>query len=164
MDNKQLQPHEAVLLVQSAGITLAEFTKAYNETGLAIYKPTAPKTFIFDVNPNPKPRMTKGDKIPPYRPCVSRYWAFATLMQLRANKIKYVVPPVLSVDFIVQMPRSWSKKKKAEMNGTPHQQKPDLSNFMKAFEDVLCKDDSYIWSYKDCNKFWGETGRVIAKE
>jgi len=120
--------------------------------------------YEFNIIPVPKPRMTRGDKFPPYRPCVSRYWAYAKQMRLQANKMKYEVEPILSADFIMPMPKSWSKKKKALMNGKPHTQKPDLSNLIKAFEDVLCKNDSFIWSYKNCNKFWSETGKIIVRD
>ena len=40
--------------------------------------------------------------------------------------------------------RSWSAKKKAEMNGQSHHSKPDKDNSTKAVKDVLCDDDSYV--------------------
>jgi Holliday junction resolvase RusA-like endonuclease len=59
------------------------------------------------------------------------------------------------------MPNSWSKKKKAEFNGKPHQQKPDLDNLIKAFKDALCEDDSYVHTYERMRKIWGEEDYIL---
>jgi Holliday junction resolvase RusA-like endonuclease len=66
-----------------------------------------------------------------------------------------------SVLFIVPMPKSWSKKKKAEMDGQPHTQTPDTSNMLKALEDAHQTDDSGIWWYTGMMKLWGKEGRII---
>ena len=57
------------------------------------------------------------------------------------------------------MPASWSEKKKKEMDGKPHQQKPDIDNLEKAFLDALCKDDSYVYAHAG-EKYWGREGAI----
>lgn len=59
------------------------------------------------------------------------------------------------------MPASWSEKKKAEMDGRPHQQKPDLSNLVKAFEDALTDNDQSINLYREVKKIWGKYGKIV---
>lgn len=54
------------------------------------------------------------------------------------------------------MPKSWSKKKKQEMDLQHHIQKPDIDNLCKAFLDANYSDDSHIhtialvkrWAYQ----------------
>jgi Holliday junction resolvase RusA-like endonuclease len=58
------------------------------------------------------------------------------------------------------MPGSWSKKKKAIMDGKPHMQRPDLSNMLKAIEDAIYQDDSGIYDIH-VTKRWGITGKII---
>jgi Holliday junction resolvase RusA-like endonuclease len=59
------------------------------------------------------------------------------------------------------MPKSWSKKKRNELNGKPHTQRPDLDNLIKAFKDALCEDDSHVHTYYNMRKIWGEDGKII---
>lgn len=61
------------------------------------------------------------------------------------------------------MPKSWSKKKKAEYLGKPHQVKPDSDNYLKAFMDALCEDDSYIYDAR-VQKYWAEEGSIELDE
>ena len=67
------------------------------------------------------------------------------------------------VTFVLPMPKSWSKKKRAEMNGKPHQGKPDLDNLMKSLMDALFEDDTHIWDSR-ITKLWGENGQIIIRE
>lgn len=61
------------------------------------------------------------------------------------------------------MPKSWSNKKRNEMLGKPHQQKPDIDNLIKAVLDCLCKDDSYIWNVTAL-KQWDINGSITIIE
>jgi Holliday junction resolvase RusA-like endonuclease len=61
------------------------------------------------------------------------------------------------------MPKSWSKKKREQMHGKPHQQKPDVDNFAKAVLDALFEDDSHIHDIR-VSKIWGHTGAIIVEE
>jgi Holliday junction resolvase RusA-like endonuclease len=64
----------------------------------------------------------------------------------------------LVLEFHIPMPKSWSKKKKAEMVGKPHQQTPDLDNFIKSL-DAIVPEDCGIWDIH-AKKFWSITGRI----
>ncbi len=61
------------------------------------------------------------------------------------------------------MPKSWSKKKKLEFGGQPHQQKPDLDNLLKGYQDALAKDDSFIWKFELIEKKWATKGKIVVR-
>lgn len=45
------------------------------------------------------------------------------------------------------------------MDGTPHQQRPDIDNYAKAFLDALCEDDSYVYDLR-AEKYWGRQASI----
>lgn len=114
---------------------------------------------IYPIVPMGKPRMTRADKWKK-RPEVMRYRAFCDEVRLRG-----VVLPESGahVTFVLPMPVSWSKKKRQQQNGQPHQAKPDCDNMLKALMDALYADDAHVW---DCRitKVWGEVGQIIIQE
>jgi Holliday junction resolvase RusA-like endonuclease len=59
------------------------------------------------------------------------------------------------------MPAPWSQKKRKELDGTPHQQVPDLDNYLKGFLDALCSDDKHIYSIHELKKIWSDTGNIV---
>lgn len=63
----------------------------------------------------------------------------------------------LSLTFYIQMPDSWTEKKKAEMDGQKHQQKPDMDNLIKSFKDALYREDCRVWRYGEMKKLWSRT-------
>ncbi len=117
------------------------------------------KEVHIDIDPVPKPRMTRADAWKK-RPVVLSYWAFKDSITFKAKKQGLVLGCELDLVFIVAMPVSWSKKEKDLMNGKPHQNKPDLDNFIKAVQDCLLKNDSGIYKIK-AEKCWGNTGKII---
>ena len=114
----------------------------------------------YAITPAPKPRMTQADKWKK-RACVMRYRGFCD--QVRALG---VMLPESGADvcFVLPMPRSWSKKKRADMAGKPHTHKPDLSNLLKALEDAVYTDDARIWHYSTISKVWGVDGAIEIRE
>ena len=61
-----------------------------------------------------------------------------------AGKWKKIRGPVqLSVYCRFEMPKSWSKKKRAESQGALHDAKPDSDNVLKAVKDALT--DCGVW-------------------
>lgn len=54
-------------------------------------------------------------------------------------------------------------KKRQEMTGKPHQQKPDKDNLEKALMDAIYADDAHIWDSR-VTKRWGEAGQIIIVE
>jgi len=111
---------------------------------------------IYKINPVAKPRMTRSDKWKK-RPAVVKYHAFKDLCRLHNVQVPMACA---AIRFNIQMPKSWSKKKKAQMNGQPHQQTPDLSNLLKALEDACYIDDSCIWHYSFLSKRWSYEGAI----
>lgn len=111
---------------------------------------------IYDIVPVPKPRMTRADKWKK-RPATARYWAFKNEVKLRGINVPEMGT---HITFVMPMPASWSKKKRAEHLGEAHQQKPDVDNLTKALLDAIYEDDAHVWDIRT-TKIWGEVGRII---
>lgn len=121
------------------------------------------RTYEFPIVPVPKPRMTQQDKWK-HRPAVMTYRAFADELRLQARAQDFVLPDSgWSIAFHIPMPDSWSKKKRAEMFGKPHQQRPDWDNLCKSFCDALCTLDETIWECCGVRKYWSDVGRIIVR-
>lgn len=86
-----------------------------------------------------------------------RYRAFCDELRLKVGT--YKVTERLNLTFRVPMPPSWSEKKRIELDGTPHQQRPDIDNYLKAFLDALCEEDSYVWDVR-ATKLWSREGGI----
>lgn len=113
----------------------------------------------YPVTPVGKPRMTRSDKWK-QRPPVLRYRVFCD--EVRLHEI--VLPESGShVVFILPMPKTWSQKKRASMNGQPHQQKPDIDNLTKSLMDAIYDDDAHIWDVR-ASKIWGDEGAIVIQE
>ncbi|MCK5616825.1 RusA family crossover junction endodeoxyribonuclease [Candidatus Pacearchaeota archaeon] len=113
---------------------------------------------IYNIAPNTKPRMTQCDRWKK-RPCVLKYHAFKDEVRLKGVEL----PDSYHVIFVVPMPKSWSKKKQAEMDRQPHRQTPDKDNLEKALLDAIYSDDSHMWDGR-VTKIWGTVGHIIVKE
>lgn len=111
----------------------------------------------YPIVPCPKPRMTQRDRWAK-RPPVMRYRAFCDEIALHRVKLP---TEGARVTFVIPMPKSWSRRKRERMNGAPHQQRPDVSNTLKALEDAVYGEDAHIWHYAEVKKVWGETGCII---
>jgi Holliday junction resolvase RusA-like endonuclease len=120
----------------------------------------------FHINPRGKPRprvVRRGNKSITYSP--SWYSEWCKELQAEALVHDYQVPDILAdITFVIQMPKSWTKKKKLELDGMPHTQKPDLDNILKGFKDALCENDSYVHSYNNIRKIWGYMGKIIIND
>lgn len=114
---------------------------------------------IFDVTPIGKPRMTRRDKWEPSDAAV-RYFSYKSDLLKEAIETGFKIANIIDLVFLMPMPDSWSQKKKREMNGKPHLQKPDTDNMIKAFCDALTDDDSGIWD-KHARKFWWDSGKIL---
>tara|TARA_R110000803_G_scaffold21216_2_gene53657 strand:- start:5859 stop:6356 length:498 start_codon:yes stop_codon:yes gene_type:complete len=139
-----------------------------------VYKlDTKRKYYMFDVCPVAAPRMTQSDrwKTNPehpdinrrQRPVVTKYWAYKNILIIQKNLMNYEVKSVLDILFLIPMPKSWSIKKKEQMNGLPCKVRPDTDNLMKAIKDTFCKEDSHIWR-ETGEKRWAYSGSVIIFE
>lgn len=95
------------------------------------------------LEPMGKPRMTQRDKWKK-RPVVVRYREWCDKLRAAMPENLPGNPVSVSWKAYFSMPESWTKKKKAEMKGQHHRQKPDRDNCDKAILDCLWKDDSVI--------------------
>lgn len=114
---------------------------------------------IYSIDPVPKPRMTQRDKWSK-RNCVTRYWVFKDLVKEKNIKIP---PGGGHVIFYIPMPQSWSAKKRAAKDGAPHEQRPDLDNYLKALLDSVYSEDSHIYDIR-ASKFWAKDGAIEVTE
>ena len=108
----------------------------------------------YDITPVSAPRMTQRDKWAK-RPCVMRYFAFRD----EIKRLGVTVKPYDCIVFTLPMPKSWSKKKKAEHDGKGHTSKPDIDNICKALLDSIFDDDSHIYALT-LLKVWGYEGSI----
>ena len=117
-------------------------------------------TYTFNINPVPAPRMTQADKWQK-RPAITKYFAFRDEMKYLAyiKHIETLPGKIDSIVFNIPMPCSWAKKKRAEMNGTPHTTRPDLDNYLKALNDCF-GEDSHIHTIGTIKKVWSSTGSI----
>ena len=118
------------------------------------------KQKTLNITPVAKPRMTRSDRWK-QRPVVLAYRSYGDALRLMLPG--YSLPAAVRLTFTVPMPKSWSEKKRAQMRGKPHQQRPDVDNFTKAVLDHLAEDDSYVWR-TDAIKLWGDKGSVVLED
>jgi len=121
---------------------------------------------LLPVAPVAKPRMTRADRWK-RRPSVVRYREFADRLreELARHGIEEVAPGGrLRAMFILPMPRSWSKRKRAQMSGRPHTGRPDADNLAKALLDAAMPHaaggDAAVWKL-EVEKRWGGEGAIL---
>lgn len=114
-----------------------------------------PPVQVLDVTLMGKPRMTRRDRWEK-RECVLRYRAQCDELRLRG----VVLPETYLLICFFPMPRSWSATRRAEMDGRPHQQKPDRDNVDKALMDGLCRRDERLHDARVIKR-WGVHGRFV---
>lgn len=90
--------------------------------------------------------------------------------QYPAGIIPFPDEPIeMSLEFIFEMPRSWSNKKKEQFEGKRciNRKKPDIDNCMKSVMDALnglaYTDDSQVTDVCHCKKIWGREEGVVIK-
>jgi len=110
---------------------------------------------VFDIVPVSKPRMTQSDKWKK-RACTQKYWDFKDECK---NLGISIAESGSHITFIMPMPKSWSKKKRLDMFGKPHQQRPDKDNLEKALLDAILDEDCRIWDSRT-TKIWGMDGCI----
>src|SRR5690242_5545197 len=98
------------------------------------------RRFVWNVAPVGKVRMTQSDKWKK-RKCVVAYRAYHD--ELR--ELGVTLEPGDEVHFHIQMPLSWSLKKREAMHGMPHDQKPDLDNLLGGLLDGVLEEDKTFW-------------------
>lgn len=120
---------------------------------------------VIKIDPVSAPRQVRSDAWRK-RPAVLRYRSFKDELNLllandEARRVLTKVRErgVIDLSFELPMFDTWSKKKKARMETTPHQQKPDIDNLVKAFLDAVFSEDSFVWAIR-ASKKWSHVGRI----
>jgi Holliday junction resolvase RusA-like endonuclease len=118
--------------------------------------------YKLEINPVSKPRMTQSDKWKK-RTATDKYWAYKDALILMANKqgLHGLPTEIAGIHFYIEMPKTWSKKKRSEMVSQFHTEKPDLDNLLKGLQDALCTKDEHIASIQGLYKFWAEKGEIL---
>lgn len=111
------------------------------------------------ITPIGKPRMSQRDKWKK-RAVVLRYRAFCDECRLKGVVVSEAGA---RITFVLPMPKSWSKKKRGQMDGQPHRQKPDADNLIKSLLDALYGDDACVWNF-EVTKLWGQVGMIIISD
>lgn len=104
----------------------------------------------------PAPRMTRRDRFAK-RPCVVRYFECRDRISraiFRSGGLPGGLVLFLSVHAAIEMPNSWSKKKKDAMDGRLHRHGKDSDNILKTVMDAIWKNDSSV-SASLVIKTWG---------
>jgi len=110
---------------------------------------------------SPRPRFSKWGTYMP-----AKYQDFKKLLQQHYPTFRFNsgVPIRLDTTFYIQMPKSWSNKKKNQYRGKYHIQKPDRDNLDKtildSMTDYFFDDDCQICSGL-IQKFWADEGKIV---
>ncbi len=120
------------------------------------------RVFRLDIPPCPKPRMTRADRWKK-RKSVVKFFAFRDAVR-QFQETHAISWWSFDIEFHVPMPKSWSKKKQALHNGQPHNQRPDLDNYLKAWKDSVYKEDAVVWRIK-ATKLWTDgSGHIVVSQ
>lgn len=111
--------------------------------------------FTIPGQPMGKPRMTQSDKWNK-RGCVVRYREWS-------DKARASIPvgtdisacTIIEVKMFLSFPKSYSARKRVDLKGLPHNQKPDIDNILKGLFDAIFKDDCKIWKVS-AEKLWDD--------
>lgn len=114
---------------------------------------------IIDLPPFPSPRMVRSDKWKK-RPVVVKYFQWRKDFVLLCKQQGYTLQDVIDIEFIIEMPRSWSGYQKRIMDGKPHKQRGDIDNYTKSVMDSFGIEDGFVWSIT-AKKYWGIKGVII---
>jgi Holliday junction resolvase RusA-like endonuclease len=116
------------------------------------------QVYLIPIKPIGKPRMTQRDRWAK-RKCVVEYFAYCDALRTWVSEYKLDLGATLDITFYIEMPKSWSKKKREAMYMQPHQSKPDLDNMVKAFCDALYDDDAGVYAIR-CAKYWSNDSEI----
>ena len=111
---------------------------------------------MLPITPMGAPRQTQRDRWQK-RPVIVRYHAYRD--QLNLLLPGYELGLSVHLVFHIEVPKSYSKKRRAGLIGTLHDQKPDIDNLAKGFMDAFHSEDKHV-AVLHCEKYWAETGAV----
>ncbi len=126
------------------------------------------KKIILNITPQTWVRVTQNDRVffriprDKLRPAglsrllrLEKYNEYKISLLALAKQQNFILPEQgASITFCMPVSKSWKKYKKLAMHMQLHQEKPDLSNILKAFEDGLMTEDKGIANYAGLTKIW----------
>ena len=113
------------------------------------------REFQIAIDPVPAPRQTVKDKWKPSARVI-KYRAFKDELQWKLKQKGLLeCPTEMSLVFYLEMPISWTEKKRIEHSGAPHQSRPDIDNLVKAVMDSWRGEDSHVWKIQ-AEKYWAD--------
>ncbi len=90
---------------------------------------------------------------------LDKYFAYKEALKLHGQKIGFIMPQdAFFMWFLMPMPRTWTKKKKAAMAFQLHKNKKDTDNLSKAIKDALAPRKN---NFLDTKLFTNEFFKVI---
>lgn len=107
---------------------------------------------ILPLTPMGAPRMTQASKWKH-----QKYFKYKD--DIRTLLPGYELGLELHIVFHIPMPASYSKKKRDELRGMYHDQKPDIDNLAKAFMDAFGSEDKHVAILK-AEKYWADEGAI----
>ena len=114
-------------------------------------------SLILRIPPMAKPRMTQRDKIPALQSKqAQKYFTWKRELQWKLKQfgIKRIDNDgEVNCVFYIAMPQSWNSQKRKKMYATPHTQRPDIDNLIKALLDAVYQEDCKIYSIKALKKW-----------
>ena len=101
-----------------------------------------------------RPRVTANGTYMP-----REYQAARRALRVAFGEVTVRPPWIVRVTAVRRMPASWSRKKRAEMNGRWCLTKPDVDNIVAGVLDALFEEDSAVVSVSGM-KVWGAAYRL----
>lgn len=111
-----------------------------------------------------RPRLGKRGVYTPQKTVDYEAQIASAAMKAVGNQKPITGPVRLDLACVFAMPKSWTKKKRAEMLYRPHAQKPDFDNVQKAIADgglnnIVIEDDAQIAEAR-YRAVWGEAPHI----
>jgi Holliday junction resolvase RusA-like endonuclease len=89
-----------------------------------------------------------------------RYRSYADHLRLAAKRLASLLPQVgkLELLFVIPIPPSYSKKRRAELTGRPCKAKPDIDNLCKSILDAIWPAGDSAITEIAMRKIWDDGG------
>jgi Holliday junction resolvase RusA-like endonuclease len=120
----------------------------------------------FNINPVPasRPRVTRWSTFYPKKYTQFREDMGVLLSEYTQCPIKELIE--CHIELLIEMPKSWPKKKKESLEGKYCNNNSDLDNYAKAILDamntIVYDDDKQIVKLS-ISKRWGKDGKIVVE-
>lgn len=117
------------------------------------------ESIVFNITPVPYYRATRKSL---WDNRAKKYLAYKRAIQWTMKLEKFIPGDQLYLKFYFPIPKSWSKMKRGEAFYEPHQQKPDIDNFIKGLLDAMFENHGGDHKVHEIHatKKWSEEGYI----